>query len=96
MAKVYKRWKIGNIGYIVGQQGLKWQQIGNTIGNNRQQSSRSSACYRNSPAIGEITKNWAWSDLVGFRLSEAGSSAVPGGLYFGRINFFCFLWVGLG
>jgi len=36
MAKVYKRWKIGNIGYIVGQQGLKWQQIGNTIGNNRQ------------------------------------------------------------
>ena len=33
---VYKRWKIGNIGYIVGRQGLKWQQIGNTIGNNRQ------------------------------------------------------------
>jgi len=31
---VYKRWKIGNIGYIVGRQGLKWQQIGNTIGNN--------------------------------------------------------------
>ena len=37
MIKVYKRWKIGNIGYIVGRQGLKWQQIGNTIGNNRQQ-----------------------------------------------------------
>jgi len=34
---VYKRWKIGNIGYIVGLQQLKWQQIGNTIGNNRQQ-----------------------------------------------------------
>ena len=38
MAKVYKRWKIGNIGYIVQHQQLKWQQIGNTIGNNRQQS----------------------------------------------------------
>jgi len=34
--KVYKRWKIGNIGYNVGPQRLKWQQIGNTIGNNRQ------------------------------------------------------------
>jgi len=33
---VYKRWKIGNIGYIVEPQELKWQQIGNTIGNNRQ------------------------------------------------------------
>jgi len=39
MKKEYKRWKIGNIGYIVGRQQLKWQQIGNTIGNNRQHSS---------------------------------------------------------
>ena len=31
--KEYKRWKIGNIGYNVGPQQLKWQQIGNTIGN---------------------------------------------------------------
>ena len=37
MVNVYKRWKIGNIGYIVGRQGLKRQQIGNTIGNKRQQ-----------------------------------------------------------
>ena len=37
MAKEYKRWKIGNIGYIVQPQQLKWQQIGNTIGNKRQQ-----------------------------------------------------------
>jgi len=49
MVNVYKRWKIGNIGYIVGRQELKWQQIGNTIGNKRQQTataepSRSSAC----------------------------------------------------
>jgi len=36
VVNVYKRWKIGNIGYIVGRQGLKWQQIGNTIGNKRQ------------------------------------------------------------
>ena len=36
MAKEHKRWKIGNIGNIVGPQQLKWQQIGNTIGNNRQ------------------------------------------------------------
>jgi len=39
--KVYKRWKIGNIGYNVGQQGLKWQQIGNTIGNKRQHGGNS-------------------------------------------------------
>ena len=37
MAKEYERWKIGNIGYIIGPQELKWQQIGNTIGNKRQQ-----------------------------------------------------------
>ena len=37
MINVYKRWKIGNIGYIVGHQQLKWQHFGNTIGNNRQQ-----------------------------------------------------------
>jgi len=36
VVNVYKRWKIGNIGYIVGRQELKWQQIGNTIGNKRQ------------------------------------------------------------
>jgi len=40
MVNEYKRWKIGNIGYIVGHQGLKWQQIGNTIGNNRQHFGR--------------------------------------------------------
>jgi len=48
MIKVYKRWKIGNIGYIVGRQQLKWQQIGNMIGNKRQQTAtvgRSSACH---------------------------------------------------
>jgi len=38
VVKVYKHWKIGNIGYIVELQLLKRQQIGNTIGNNRQQS----------------------------------------------------------
>jgi len=42
VVNVYKRWKIGNIGYIVGQQELKWQQIGNTIGNNRQHFGRRS------------------------------------------------------
>jgi len=52
MVNVYKRWKIGNIGYIVGQQRLKWQQIGNTIGNNRQQS----ATVEARPAIGERGK----------------------------------------
>jgi len=91
---VYKRWKIGNIGYIVGLQELKWQQIGNTIGNNRQQSSRSSACHRNSACH---RGNHKERSMVGFGLSEAGSSAVPDGLYFGRINFyFCFLWGELG
>ena len=54
MAKEYKRWKIGNIGYIVGRQGLKWQQIGNTIGNNRQQSDA-------GRAIGELAR----LDLIG-------------------------------
>ena len=58
MAKEYKRWKIGNIGYIVGRQGLKWQQIGNTIGNNRQQSdagramkNRGTGCTQNFYAV---------------------------------------------
>ena len=46
VVNVYKRWKIGNIGYNVQPQQLKWQQIGNTIGNNRQQPSRSSACHQ--------------------------------------------------
>jgi len=57
MAKVYKRWKIGNIGYIVGLQQLKWQQIGNTIGNKRQQpklglSSGERGKKRNAEGIG--------------------------------------------
>ena len=51
MVNVYKRWKIGNIGYIVGRQGLKWQQIGNTIGNNRQ--------HPNSEARPAIGVKWA-------------------------------------
>ena len=67
MAKEYKRWKIGNIGYIVGPQELKWQQIGNTIGNNRQHPSRAEA----RPAIGSRPAIGAWLDLVRFGLGEA-------------------------
>ena len=56
MAKVHKRWKIGNIGYNVGRQGLKWQQIGNTIGNNRQQSDAGRAM---AEVAGSIWSDWA-------------------------------------
>ena len=61
VVNVYKRWKIGNIGYIVELQELKWQQIGNTIGNNRQQSDAGRAIEgRRVGATG-----WIWSDLAG-------------------------------
>ena len=53
VVNVYKRWKIGNIGYIVGLQRLKWQQIGNTIGNNRQQSATIGNNWQQSATIGE-------------------------------------------
>jgi len=56
MVKEYKRWKIGNIGYNIQPQQLKWQQIGNTIGNNRQQSDA-------GRAMGELA-GWIWSDLA--------------------------------
>jgi len=70
MEKEYKRWKIGNIGYIVGRQGLKWQQIGNTIGNNRQQPSRAEARPANRSSVclwGKSQRTghgWIWCDLA--------------------------------
>jgi len=81
-ANVYKRWKIGNIGYIVERQELKWQQIGNTIGNNRQQPSRGSACHRSSACH--------WGKVAGIAgLSERCGDAVQSG----EVGF---TWIGPG